>query len=140
MRNIENLFGDADEKDYYKPVKTKAAFNDNYVEYERSGDKDKNLSLEEYLDMIRPYLQDLINNHKATIKLKDRSVKIINDDTYGEWKIQLTIQINFISSLDPKEIRTMDSMSANVVILMGSERNDIISELFESFYKDIRKN
>ena len=140
MRNIENLFGDADEKDYYKPVKTKATFNDNYVEYERSGDKDKNLSLEEYLDMIRPYLQDLVNNHKATIKLKDRSVKIINDDTYGEWKIQLTIQINFISSLDPKEIRTMDSMSANVVILMGSERNDIISKLCESFYKDIRKN
>ena len=28
---------------YYKPVRTKGAFNDNYVEYESRGDKDKNL-------------------------------------------------------------------------------------------------
>ena len=32
------------EKDYYKPIKTKSAFNDNYIEYESKGDKDKNLS------------------------------------------------------------------------------------------------
>ena len=46
--------------------------------------------------------------------------KIINDDTYGEWKIQLTMQINFISALDTREICTMDSKSDNVEILMGS--------------------
>ena len=32
--------------------------------------------------MIRPYLRDIINDHK----------------TQGEWKIQLTMVINFISS------------------------------------------
>ena len=74
------LFGEVDE-DYYKPIKTKIAFNDNYVEYESKGDKDKNLSAKEYFDIIRPYLRDMINDHISK----------------REWKIQLTMQINFIS-------------------------------------------
>ena len=45
------------------------------------------------------------------------------------------MQINFISSLDPGEIRTIDSKSDNVEITMGSETDDIIKELFESFFK-----
>ena len=47
-------------KDHYKPTKIKCAFNGKYLEYESKGDKDKNLSPEEYLDMIRPYLSDII--------------------------------------------------------------------------------
>ena len=111
--DIENLFGEVNE-DYYKPGKTKGAFNDNYIEYESKGDKDKNLSLEECLDMIGPYLRDMINSYKAPLG------GIIDDDIYGEWKIQLTMQINFISSLDTREIRTMDSKSKNEESLMGS--------------------
>ena len=34
--------------------------------------------------------------------------------------------INFISSLDPGEMRTMDSKSKNVEILMGDKTDDII--------------
>ena len=51
------------------------------IEYESKGDKSKILSPEEYLDIIRPYLSYMINDHK----------------TQSEWKIQLTMQINFIS-------------------------------------------
>ena len=83
LRRIENLFNKIDE-DYYKPKKTKSAFNDNYIEYERRGNKDKNLSPEKYLDMIRPYLKHMTNSHKAPIQLKDPSGKIINDNIYGE--------------------------------------------------------
>ena len=43
------------------------------------------------------------------------------------------MQINFVSSLDPGEIRTMDSKSKNIEILMGSKADDIINDLFESF-------
>ena len=43
------------------------------------------------------------------------------------------MQINFVSSLDPGEIRTMDSKSKNIEILMCSKTDDIINELFESF-------
>ena len=87
IRKIKNLFNKIDE-DYYKAIKTKGAFNNNYIEYESKGDKDKNLSPEDYLDIIRPYLRDMINNHKAPIKLKDPTGIIIEDDIFGEWKIQ----------------------------------------------------
>ena len=103
-------------KCYYKPIKTKGAFNNTYIEYESRGDKDKNLSLEDYLDIIRPFLRDMINNHK----------------THGEWKIQLIMQINFISSLFTGEICTMYSKNDNVEILIGIETDDIINKLFES--------
>ena len=33
----------------------------NQIEYESKGDKDKKISPKEYLNMIRPYLDDLIN-------------------------------------------------------------------------------
>ena len=45
------------------------------------------------------------------------------------------MKINFISSLDTGEIRTMCSKSDNVEITMGSETDDIIKEFFESFLK-----
>ena len=32
------------DENYYKPIRTKSAFNSNYIEYENKGDKDKNLS------------------------------------------------------------------------------------------------
>ena len=47
IRDIESLLGEINE-DYYKPVKTRGAFNDNYIEYESRGDKDKKLSVKEY--------------------------------------------------------------------------------------------
>ena len=42
--------------DYYKPIKINNAFNDDYSEHESNGDRDKILSVKEYLDMIRQYL------------------------------------------------------------------------------------
>ena len=68
IRQIENLFDEINE-DYYKPIKTKGAFNNNYIEYESRGDKDKRLSVREYLYMIMPYLESMISNHKAPIKI-----------------------------------------------------------------------
>ena len=44
---------------------TKSAFNGNCIEYESKGDKDKHSSPKEYLDMIKPYLNDKINDHKT---------------------------------------------------------------------------
>ena len=41
--------------------------------YETRGDKDSKLAIYEYFYIIRPYLKDVIDNHKAR----------------GAWKIQL---------------------------------------------------
>ena len=97
------------------------------MEYESRADKGKNLLPEDYLDIIRPYLGDMINNHKAPIKNSDDI--IIKDDLFGEWKIWLTMQITFISSLDITEIRKTDSKSDNVEITMGNEADDVIKKL-----------
>ena len=41
--------------------------------------------------------------------------------------------INFISSKDSDETRTMHAKSNNVEIMIGSETDEIIEDLFESF-------
>ena len=62
-----SLFDKIDEvdEDYSKLIKTKSAFNGNYIENESKGDKDKILLPKEYFDMIRQYLRDMINDYKT---------------------------------------------------------------------------
>ena len=81
--------------------------------------------------MIRPYLTDIINNHKTQGKWRIHSGnKIIERKTQSEWKIQLTMAINFIFSKDSDEIRIKHAKSDNVEIMMDTETNEIIQELF----------
>ena len=44
IRNVKDLFDLSINEDYYKPIITKGAFNNNYIQYESKGDKGKNLS------------------------------------------------------------------------------------------------
>ena len=86
--------------------------------------------MREYLCRIITYLRDIINDHKVHRKLK---VHTSNDyKTEEEWKIQLSMEINLVSSKDPDEIRIMHTKSDNIDIVMGSETNDVIKELFKS--------
>ena len=66
------------------------------------------------------------------LKVHSRDEVINYETQFGEWKIQLTMQINFISSKDSREIRTMHTKSDNIEIMMGSETDDITDELFKS--------
>ena len=109
----------SEQEEYPEPIRTGNAFSSNYIEHESSRDKDKILSIKVYVDMIKLYLSNMISNHK----------------TQGEWKIQLTAAINFMSSKDSNEARTMHSYSHNIETLTGSETDKIIEELFESLLK-----
>ena len=62
-------------------ILVKSSFGEGYKEYGSRGDKEKTLSIEQYLNKIKPYLKELINNHKA---IKNSS---------NEWKIQLNMHI-----------------------------------------------
>ena len=66
----------------HKPVIIDGAFSNNYVQYESIGRK--NLSIKEYLDRIKPYLSDMINNHKA----QGKKWKIHSGNTIIEHKTQ----------------------------------------------------
>ena len=60
---------------------------------------------------------------------------MINDyKSKGEWKIQLTAEINFTSlKPDSDETRIMHTKSDNTEIMTGSDTNEVIKELFKSF-------
>ena len=59
------MFDNVNDNDYYKPILVKSSFEENYKYYESRGDKDKKISVTQYLHMIKPYLSDLINENKA---------------------------------------------------------------------------
>ena len=67
------------DEDYYKLIISKDAFNGNYIQYELKGNKGKNLSIKKYLDMIKPYLSDIINDRKTQGKWNIHSVNTITE-------------------------------------------------------------
>ena len=104
------------DKDYYKPKFVKSGYNNNYIRYESK--RNKILTVKEYLSLIEPYLADMINDYKSK----------------GEWKIQLTAEINFTSlKPDSNDTRIMHTKSDNKEIMIGSDTNDVIKEPFKSF-------
>ena len=50
IRDITTLFEQGN--DYYKPIRVGNFWNNNYIDYESNGDRNKNLSLKEYLKRI----------------------------------------------------------------------------------------
>ena len=60
---------------------------------------------------------------------------MINDyKSKCEWKIQLTAEINFTSlKPDSDDTRIMHTKSDNKEIIIGSDTNEVIKELFKSF-------
>ena len=71
LRNIKNLFEyEKEEENYYKPVRVNNFWSNNYIEYRSNGDKNKMLSVEEYLNKIRPYLEGIINILKKSTRGK----------------------------------------------------------------------
>ena len=110
-------------EDYYKPVRTGNAFSSNYVEYKSNGDKGEIFSLKDYLDVIKPWLSHMINDPK----------------TQGEWKIKLTMPLNFFSSKDFEETRVMYSPSDSIEVMIGIEIDKIIEDLFDSFLQRYQK-
>ena len=73
--------------------------------------------------MVRPSLSDIINDYK----------------TQKEWKIHLTMAMDVFSSKDSEETCTMYSKSDNIEVIIGSETDEIIENLFDSFLQRYQK-
>ena len=129
IENVQDLFKILTIDEYlastlkiiYEPTLVKSGYN--IIEYRSKGNEI--FTFEEYLDLIEPYLRELINDHKNK----------------GEWKIQLTAQINFIS-LRPgsDETRVMHTKSVNEEFMNGSDTNEIIKEFFKSLLQRYQEN
>ena len=111
-RNLLKL----ENEDYYKPIRVSNFYSNNYITHESNGNRNKNLSSEEYLNKLKSYLKDII----------------IDLQISGTWKIQLTIAINFISSEDINQEQTTHSKSDNIEVVTYGDANEIIEKLFDS--------
>ena len=152
--SIRRLFKKFD-RDYYKPVRIDGCFagiNNKYMEYVSTGDRSENLSPEECLNMIRPYLRDLINEHISTMELNNNDDNNNNSNNNNDnnnndnnnnnnnnnnndktdradWKIQLTMQNSCISTKRFDETRTMYDKNEPVEICMGSDTENVFDTL-----------
>ena len=81
--------------------------------------------LKEYLNLTEKSLKELIEEYKLK----------------GEWKVQLTIEVTFIS-LKPgsDETRIMYTRSDNIEIMFGDDDDDIMEQLFESLLQKYGEN
>ena len=122
IKDIEDLFTITIDEDYYKPKLVNSGYKNKYVQYVSKGDRI--LSIQEYFSLIEKYLRELINKHK----------------NQGEWKLQLTAEIKFIS-LKPgsDETRIMHVRSDNEEFMSGDDTDEIIKSLFQSFIKGMKK-
>ena len=119
IENVQDLFKIL----IYKQTIVKSGYNNNYIEYRSEGNEI--LTFEDYLALIETYLRVLINDHKSK----------------GEWKIQLTAQVNFISSRPGSdETRVMHTRSVNEEFTNGSDMDEIIKELFKSLLQRYQEN
>ena len=62
-----NLFEHEEKENCYKLVRVSNFWSNNYIEYDSNGNINKTLSIEEeYLNTIRTYSKDTINNLKKS--------------------------------------------------------------------------
>ena len=93
------------------------------MEYGSHGNN--SLSFMEYLNLIKQYLEDLTNEKKNK----------------GEWKLQLTARISFVSlKPDSDETRLMHIRSNSTEFMNGSETEEIIESLYRSLLQNYNDN
>ena len=123
IRDIQNLFINIDDSDYYKPILAKSSFNNNYAYYKIRGDKHKNLPIDNCLYMIIPELAEFINKKKSN----------------NELKIQISMGVNFMHTTDRDKNRTFHVKSDNVEIRLDNDTSNITNELIETFLSNYQK-
>ena len=81
------------------------------IKYESSDERNKNLSVKEYLHKINSYLRDIT----------------VNLQKFDTWKIQLTIAINFIYSKDVDVERVMHLKSEIINFMSYDNKNEVVN-------------
>ena len=107
LENVKDLYSILD----YKPILINTGFTNNYLEYGSEGSN--SLSFTEYLDLIKPYLEDLINEKKNK----------------GEWKLT-----------NSDETRLMHTRSDPEEFMSGNETKEIIESLYKSLLQKYNDN
>ena len=102
---------------YDEPELIASAFDKHYKRYRINGDKNKELSLNPYLDTVRQNV-----------------VKLITKKNIGERKVQLVLSVLFINYLN-NEKAEKHTYSDNVIIKTTDDSNIITTSLYNSLIK-----
>ena len=116
LKDLEYTFGDLHE--YFKPILAKDSFEGNYQMYSCRGDKDRTMSISQYLDTVKSYLFALIDEKK----------------NISSQKIQLVIAVNLIHLTKNYRI-TFYVKSKNIVTNPSDKTEEILYQLYDSLLK-----
>ena len=116
LKDLEYTFGDLNE--YFKPILAKDSFEGNYQMYSCRGDKDRTMSISQYLDTVKSYLFALIDEKK----------------NISSQKIQLVIAVNLIHLTKNYRI-TFYVKSKNIVTNPSDKTEEILYQLYDSLLK-----
>ena len=108
--------------EYYELDLFDSALERNYEMYRINGDKDKELSLIDYLYTVRPNVVNLMTKKKV-----------------NERKVQLAISIIFLNYIT-NDTAEKYVHSDNVIIRPTDDSNEITTKLYNSYYIDIKKH
>lgn len=120
LSDIEFFYGNANA--YYKPILTKQCFETNYLRYTSRRDKDRESQYDEYMEIVTPYIYELLDEMKDNIK-----------------KLQLDIKINTKNLLNPNEKRTFTVKSMNIEVTPSDDISDVIIRLTESLHDNFQQ-
>ena len=112
--DIEYIFGDIDY--YYAPILANLSFDGGYQRYGVRGDKNCDMTIDQYYNTISTHLKMLIDINKVY-----------------ETKIQIDMGFNMVH-LDNNRRITHFSRSDNVICTPSSNTNDILNLLLTSFH------
>ena len=109
--DIKNTLAIISVDSYYEPELIASAFDKHYERYRINGDKNKELSLNAYLDTVRQNV-----------------VELITKKNIGERKVQLVISVLFINCLNNEKAEKY-TYSDNIVIRTTDDSNIITTSL-----------
>ena len=123
VEDIEHLVDD-DIDDYYAPILVRSSF-EYFEEYKKRGDKEKILSLKQYMTTTMPYLFELIDKKK--------------NNTQDEQKVQLIIAIIFRHITDSAKKYTFYVKSKKIDMRAGDDTDEIINKVLDSFFENYER-
>ena len=114
ISDIKNAQNYIEIDSYYDPELIASAYERSYEGYRINGDKTKELTLNDYLNTVRPNVKDLITKKKV-----------------NERKVQLAISIIFLNYIT-NDTAEKYVLSDNVIIRPTDDINKITTELYNS--------
>ena len=123
IRDIRTLF-ELEEKYYYKLKSVSNFWNNDFIEDESVGDRNRTLSLDKYLSKVELYSRNVL----------------VDLQNYDSWKIRWKIAVNYISLKDAEEELVIHSRSDNIKFTFYNDADEVADEFFVSLCSRYKKN